>query len=122
MTNERLYSALCDCMGVLADKGHQPRRDNILPPGDYPFSERAPHLGDRALGLASTAALWYRSNQRGRGGGEFYDRQTHKDRREKAMRWLGYVQGTCVALGYLTIEDIKRQSMPVGEKYREDDG
>lgn len=31
---------------------------------------------------------------------------------EKAMRWLGYVQGVCVAFGICTIEQMKRLNKP----------
>ncbi|MFH0905391.1 MAG: hypothetical protein V1826_01585 [bacterium] len=36
-------------------------------------------------------------------------------RKEKAMRWLGFVQGVLVALGYCSIADMKRYNKPDDE-------
>lgn len=37
---------------------------------------------------------------------------------QKAMRWLGFMQGCCYALGYYTLEQLKRHSkrMQAGER------
>lgn len=32
---------------------------------------------------------------------------------DKAMRWLGYIQGACVALDLFTLEDVKNHSRPL---------
>jgi hypothetical protein len=34
------------------------------------------------------------------------------DKREKAMRWLGYLQGALTALGVVTLEEAKKMNMP----------
>ncbi len=34
---------------------------------------------------------------------------------EKAMRWLGFVQGVLVAKGLFTVEELKNHSKPDGE-------
>lgn len=40
-----------------------------------------------------------------------------EEKTEKAMRWLGFVQGALWARGWITIDDAKRQSMPPGEEF-----
>ena len=40
-------------------------------------------------------------------------------RREKAMRWLGFVQGAIWVRGYVSIEDLKRANAPEGSENRE---
>ncbi len=37
------------------------------------------------------------------------------DKREKAMRWLGYLQGALTAVGVLTLEEAKKMNMPNDE-------
>lgn len=37
---------------------------------------------------------------------------------EKAMRWLGFIQGVLVCRGVFKLEDVKRHSMPEDEEYR----
>lgn len=39
------------------------------------------------------------------------------DRREKAMRWLGFIQGALWVTGRRTLEELKRDSMPAGADY-----
>lgn len=34
---------------------------------------------------------------------------------EKAMRWLGFIQGVLVTKHYFTLEDVKKHSMPDDE-------
>lgn len=36
-------------------------------------------------------------------------------RREKSMRWLGYLQGALGVLGLMTLEEAKKSNMPVEE-------
>ncbi len=40
-------------------------------------------------------------------------------RREKAMRWLGYIQGVLVACGWFKLDDVKKHSMPDEEQVME---
>lgn len=37
---------------------------------------------------------------------------------EKAMRWLGYIQGCLACLDLYTVEELRRHNMPEGEEYR----
>lgn len=41
----------------------------------------------------------------------------HEQRIEKAMRWLGFVQGALWALGLSTVEEMKRDNKPLSEGY-----
>lgn len=43
-----------------------------------------------------------------------------EDRIEKAMRWLGFIQGALWVLGLRTIEQMKRDNMPDGSNYDPD--
>lgn len=43
-------------------------------------------------------------------------------RREKAMRWLGFVQGWLWASGYCTIDEMKEANKPVKESSDEHSG
>lgn len=38
-------------------------------------------------------------------------------KREKANRWLGYVQGVISAKGWASLEELKRANMPEGETF-----
>ena len=40
-----------------------------------------------------------------------------EERKEKANRWLGYVQGVMAARDLATLEELKRANMPPGEAY-----
>jgi len=40
------------------------------------------------------------------------------DKLDKAMRWLGFIQGALWLLGVSTIEESKRANMPEGEEYK----
>lgn len=40
-----------------------------------------------------------------------------QDRVEKSMRWLGFIQGGLWALGYRSIEAMKRDNMPTGDEF-----
>jgi len=42
------------------------------------------------------------------------------DRIEKAMRWLGFIQGALWVMGFRTIEQMKRDNMPDGSNYDPD--
>lgn len=42
------------------------------------------------------------------------------ERIEKAMRWLGFLQGAMWALGVRTIEESKRDNMPPAETFEKD--
>lgn len=42
------------------------------------------------------------------------------DRLEKAMRWLGFIQGALWVMGLRTIEQMKRDNMPDGAAYDPD--
>ncbi len=37
---------------------------------------------------------------------------------EKAMRWLGYIQGCMVCKNQFTLDEVKRHSMPEGEEFK----
>jgi len=37
---------------------------------------------------------------------------------DKAMRWLGFIQGALWVMGVSTIEESKRANMPQGEEYK----
>jgi hypothetical protein len=39
------------------------------------------------------------------------------ERKEKMMRWLGFIQGVLCAHGVKALEDLKRDSMPAGATY-----
>lgn len=39
---------------------------------------------------------------------------------DKAQRWLGFVQGACWILGMQSVEDSKRQNMPIDSVYNQD--
>lgn len=41
-----------------------------------------------------------------------------EDRTEKAMRWLGFIQGALWVMGLSSIEESKRANMPEGEEYK----
>lgn len=43
-----------------------------------------------------------------------------EERREKSMRWLGFVQGALWALGLSQIEDLKNMNRPDGEVFNRD--
>lgn len=38
---------------------------------------------------------------------------------EKAMRWLGFVQGAMWSTGFRTIDEMRHDNMPAGEEFRE---
>jgi hypothetical protein len=38
-----------------------------------------------------------------------------RDRREKIMRWFGFVQGACWVLGMFTVDELKAHSNPENE-------
>ena len=40
-----------------------------------------------------------------------------EDKREKAMRWLGFVQGALWGMEFVTIEEMKRINMPEGATF-----
>lgn len=39
------------------------------------------------------------------------------DRREKLMRWLGFMQGAFWVMGMYSLEDLKRHSMPTDAEF-----
>ena len=43
-----------------------------------------------------------------------------ENRREKAMRWLGYLQGILNMSGVITLRDAKEDNMPKGATYNRD--
>jgi len=43
-----------------------------------------------------------------------------ENRIEKAMRWLGFIQGAFWVLGVRTVEEMKKDNMPRGETYDKD--
>ncbi len=43
-------------------------------------------------------------------------------RREKAMRWLGFIQGVMFSEGIFTINELANHSRPDGSVYEEDKG
>jgi hypothetical protein len=44
----------------------------------------------------------------------------NENRIEKAMRWLGFVQGTLWAMGVRTIEEMKVENMPPETSYEKE--
>lgn len=39
----------------------------------------------------------------------------HENRQEKAMRWLGFIQGAMWGTGFISIDELKKMNMPKEE-------
>lgn len=113
MTSERVLEALRACDELLAGAGYLPVRhpERELRPELLTDSMWRVRVARQALYCAREARTWYRD-------GALVDPATGKDRRDKAMRWLGFCQGVVLALGLCGLEELKRQSMPADEEYR----
>lgn len=89
MKHEKIVEALKECARLLEEVGLGPCRceaTRVTPN----MSERGAH----ALWMALEAATW------------------PPERREKAMRWLGFVQGVLWSQHVATIEQLKKMNMP----------
>ena len=93
MTTEKLLSAFAACEEILTHEGvTDPVRDGA-----------AESLHDRLKHL-----LWLAVNGRD---------LVHEGRREKAMRWLGFLQGGLWALYLADVDDLKGMKRPDGSTH-----
>jgi hypothetical protein len=98
MTKERTIEALDACAKVIyeLDRGLVPERCRTeLRGGGLPFRERHQHI----LYMVETAKNFVEIGKT-----------------EKAMRWLGFIQGAMWGNGYIAIDDLKQMNMPKGEE------
>lgn len=97
MTFERVREALAACASIIRDRAYvrEAKRSESL--GVLVVAESPlPHL----LFMCEEASTFPPA------------------RLEKAMRWLGFVQGALWARGWISVEEAKRQNMPEGEEFR----
>jgi hypothetical protein len=92
MTDEKIVSALKACEERLRADG-ETSHDGYIGPGYLPIQNNDP--GHRAVWCAVEGQKLVAEGQR-----------------EKAMRWLGFVQGVTFALRRATIEELKNDSRP----------
>jgi hypothetical protein len=124
MTNEKVRDALRACAKLLGDAGYPPTQhpEAHMEPSLHVTGTWTTFVAQQAHHCAREAAEWYVCGLGPDASGStsaFRDRaDSSKDRREKAMRWLGFCQGVVLCLGLCSLEDLKRQSMPDGEEYR----
>ncbi len=99
MTNQKILDAVRDLHGVLMLRGVRPVR----------FSEREQL---QKMTQLSTSAI--------RGHLAFVceeiPRLLEDGRREKVMRWLGWLQGATWALNYASLDSLKNMNKPEGER------
>jgi hypothetical protein len=103
MTDAKIKSAFNECARILRDWPSQPH----VPDKGGDATLLLDFDADTAYLIAGNRALWCAEE-----GIKLVD----EGRREKAMRWLGFVQGVCYALGYASIDDLKTMSMPDPEQ------
>ncbi len=97
MTKERVIEALDACREhVLGFKpGATPTRCNTSLQGkNLPYRYRAEHM---LYMVDETKKL------------------VHENRQEKAMRWLGFIQGAMWGTGFISIDELKKMNMPKEE-------
>ena len=73
------------------------------PPAPLPRAHQGPDRGATSKHQSGNRAFWCAVEG---------IKLAEEGRREKAMRWLGFCQGVCFALGYATVDDLKKMSMP----------
>lgn len=80
------------------------RSFNHLHPAEHPFliidRDREPSLDQRRAAEHMLSMI------------ERLDALIAEDRREKVMRWYGFLQGALWALGYCSVDDLKEHSNP----------
>lgn len=89
MTNDQVKAACGKYLAVLESGGSSPVRD----PGARTREGRMNHLA------------WMCGEAPG-----FVEGEPSPERREKAMRWLGFVQGQLAAFDLMTVEEMKEDN------------
>ncbi len=122
MTNEKIKQAFEDCLSYFCDEegDHPPAlRDEtegsacIDDEGDYEKAtiQHLVHVVETGMVIVEEAEDFLKkSDEDVVNADEYYEK--YKARREKAMRWLGFLQGALwMGLG-VDLKDLKRMNMP----------
>lgn len=125
MSTEKTKKAFVDCLSLIRGLGYAGPSKRIDPArviegafhhSDYRYDVFG-HLvfmcEEGARLIDETEALYTESEENVQDSDEIYERAT--SRKEKAMRWLGFLQGALWGAGLTSIEAMKHINMPEAE-------